>query len=345
VAHGGPAPGEEGLLDFSASVNPYGPWPLIRKALCALVVDRYPEPTALAFRTAVARRLGLSPEQIRAGNGSTDLLFLTCLAFLGPRDRALVVGPAFGEYARFAHLAGARVEEWRAEPPGGPTPAPEALEDRLRALRPRVLFLARPANPTGDLFPAELLRAWVERFPGTLFVVDEAFIEWEGEEASVLVGLREIPPNLLVLRSMTKVWGLAGLRLGYAVGHPQTLHALDGVRPPWSVNAFALEAGRRLMERTDLPEACLRPWRRARRGLERALKRAGLQPLPSRAPYFLLPVGDGSRIQGLLLQQGLKVRDCASFGLPEFVRISPRRPRENARLVQALRWALELRTL
>lgn len=322
------------VLDFSVNSNPYGPSPAVREALAHVALDRYPDRETLALRRALADHLGVSPAQIVAGNGTAELLGLVALAFVRPGDRVLVVGPTFGEYARATRLMGAQVEAWIARPERGFAVQPETIAHNLARVGPRLAFVCTPNNPTGVILPPEAIADWARRHPQTLFVVDEAYLAFAPGCRSALT-LRA--DNVLVLRSMTKDYALAGLRLGYAVGHEDIVSALAWVRPPWNVNALAQAAGVAALADQAHLQRSMEKLTQAKDGLVKDLKSLGLEPLPSAVHFFLVQVGDGAAFRRALIRQGILVRDCASFGLPAHVRIATRSPEENARLITTIR--------
>ena len=320
------------VLDFSANTNPFGPAPGVRQALEAVPLDRYPDRESLALRQALAAQLGVPVEQVLAGNGSSELIWLAALAFLQPGDDVLVLEPTYGEYARAAALAGARTHAVSASPGRWfewPTDVVEAALDRLA---PRLAFICRPNNPTGTVLPLAHLSAWADGHRETLFVVDEAYLDFSGEKSALTLGA----DNLLVLRSLTKAHALAGLRLGFAIGTRERIEALRRVRPPWSVNALAQAAGVAALADTGHLIGSLHALARAKRQLVEDLAVAGFAPLDSATSFFLLEVGDAAHVRDALLRRHLLVRDCTSFGLPTYVRISARQPEHNARLLAAL---------
>ena len=321
------------ILDFSVNGNPYGPAPAVQAAVADVRVDRYPDREALALRRALAKHLRVTPECILAGNGSMELLWLAALAFLQAGDAVLVLQPTFGEYVRAAALTGAHIHACTAQPESDFHLDADAVQQTLRQLTPRLVFLCNPNNPTGTYLPVETIAAWAAAAPHTLFIVDEAYLTFAANAASVLTVQTD---NMLVLQSMTKAYALAGMRLGYAVGHPDILSALRKVCPPWSVNALAQAAGIAALNDTVHLEQSLSGLAQAKRDLVHHLQTAGYRPVPSTTHFFLLQVGDAATCRQMLLQRGLLVRDCTSFGLPAYIRIATRRPEENARLLHAL---------
>jgi histidinol-phosphate aminotransferase len=330
----------EEVLDFSVNSNPYGPSPAVSAALARVPLDRYPDRECLALRQALSGQLNVSPDQIVAGNGTADLLWLLALAFLQARDSVLVVGPTFGEYSRAAALVGATCENWTAEASTGFAVDAATVEAALHRTRPRLAFVCNPNNPTGRLVPLEVIASWARAHPRTLFVVDEAYGSFAAGACSALI---LNAANVLVLSSMTKDHALAGLRLGYLAGPEALVAAVAAVRAPWSVNALAQAAGvAALSDPAHLAES-LAKLRRAKTELLAGLCTVGLRCVPSTTHFFLVQVGDGAALCNALLDKGILVRDCASFGLPAYVRIATRRPEENARLLAALREVLTCR--
>jgi L-threonine-O-3-phosphate decarboxylase len=329
--HLGLAPEE--VLDFSMNGNPYGPSPRVREALAQVPYDRYPDRETLALRRALAAHLDVPADQILVGNGSTELVWLVALAFVRAGDAVLLVGPTFGEYTRAAVLMGAYLHPYTARSAESFRVVPEAIMQVLEKHQPRLAFLCNPNNPTGTFVPPASIAHWAATFPRTLFIVDEAYLTFTASAPSILSVRR---PNMLVLRSMTKAYALAGLRLGYAVGSADILEALRRARPPWSVNTLAQAAGIAALQDTAHLTHCLACIAQAKDDLVAGLHALGLRPVPSTTHFFLVRVGNGAAWRQRLLQRGILVRDCASFGLPAYIRIATRRPEENTRLLTAL---------
>lgn len=345
AVHGVPDPAElrgfglrpAEVLDFSSNVNAYGPSPAVREAVARTPLDRYPDDEALALRSALAERLGVLPQCVLAANGASELIWSACLAFLHPRDRVLVLGPTFAEYARMAALMAAHLQIYQAHEEKNFTFSPSEICAVLASWQPRLVFLCNPNNPTGTVLSAQTITDWIHNYPHTIFIVDESYLAFAPGVGSVVDVQRH---NVVVLRSMTKDYALAGLRLGYAVGAEERIAALAGVRPPWSVNALAQAAGIAALRDGEHLRRSLELLAAAKSELTAALAELRIPVLPSAAPFFLVRVGDGAAVRRALLDKGILVRDCASFGLPQYVRICTRRPEENARLVAAFREVL-----
>jgi len=342
VAHGALDYGElerlglkpEEMIDFSTNTNPYGPSPGVWQALRATPIERYPDRHALALRRTLAVRLNWPVEGLLAGNGSAELLWLIALTFLEAGDRVLVVGPTFGEYARAAGLMGAVVDEVRARPEEAFRPQAQAVEAQLSRRAYRLAFVCNPNNPTGQALEQEMLAGWARAFPDTLFVIDEAYLAFTNGAAHAV--MPPGAPTLLALRSMTKDYALTGLRLGYAVAHPAVIAALQRVQPPWSVNAMAQAAGVAALEDEQHVQSTMTKLHANKEILVDGLQQRGYTPLASATQYFLMEVGLAKSWRAALLPHGIQVRDCASFGLPAYVRIAARTAEENERLLAAI---------
>jgi len=324
----------EEVLDFSANINPYGPSAAVLPALAAASFEPYPDRECIELRRALAGWLGIVPKRILVGNGSSELIGLIGLAFVRPGDRVLVLGPTFGEYARSARIMGARLSTWQARETAGFAFEPMRMAERLASLRPRLVFLCNPNNPTGAMLAPERIADWMRQHPQTLFVIDEAYLPFAAGLDSALTFARG---NVVVLRSMTKDFGLAGLRLGFAVGDERLIEMLGCVQPPWSVNAMAQAAGIAALGDLAHRQRTLERLACDSEELAASLARLGLAPLTSATHFFLLRVGDAPAFREALLSRGILVRDCTSFGLPAYVRIAARRPEENVQFLAAVR--------
>lgn len=322
------------ILDFSVSTNPLGPSPLVRAALSEVDPSRYPDDRAADLCAALAAREGLPADCVLAGNGSSELIWLTALAYLDPGDRALIVGPTYGEYERAVRQAAADPIAWRADPRTGFAVDREAVIAAAVHAGVKLLFLGNPNNPTGVLLPREELAQLAAALPDTLVAIDEAYLPFVPDAASTagLVGF----PNILLIRSLTKDGGLAGLRLGYALAGPSIIRALAALRPPWSVSSAAQAAGLAALRDEGHRRRGLDEVARAKALLEDGFGGLGLPVTAGAANFLLVRVGDGARFRDRLLRRGICVRDCASFGLPEFVRVGVRPVAECRRLIAAV---------
>jgi histidinol-phosphate aminotransferase len=321
------------VLDFSVNSNPFGPSPRVRAAIEKVPLDRYPDRECLNIRRTLAGTLGISTTQIVIGNGTAELIWLAAFAFLKAGDNVLIIGPTFGEYERSVRLMSANPVSLNALSLSGFAVDISAVSQMLNTAKFQAVFLCNPNNPTGQILPPDAIEAWVHDHPQTLFIVDEAYLAFVPDHRSMVLTPLS---NVLVLRSMTKDYALAGLRLGYANGDEHIIQALATVRPAWNVNSLAQAAGLAALADEDYYQATLALLQEERDFLLRGLVALGYQPIPSKTHFFLLPVKDAAGFRQTLLTHGILVRDCTSFGLPEHIRISTRTREQNQRLLNCL---------
>jgi histidinol-phosphate aminotransferase len=201
----------------------------------------------------------------------------------------------------------------------------ETLKELIGAInthRPKAVFLCNPNNPTGQYFSRKDIETLISNLGDTLLILDEAYVNFVDKPWSSLP-LIDLG-NIIILRSMTKDYGLAGLRLGYAVAGVNIINTLHLVCPPWNVNSAAQQAGIAALDAEDFFKQSLRRIQQAKLYLIRELNKIGLTTLPSKTNFFLLKVRNGKAFRQNLMKQGVLVRDCTSFGLPEHVRLAPR---------------------
>jgi histidinol-phosphate/aromatic aminotransferase/cobyric acid decarboxylase-like protein len=333
VAHGGST--EPGQLDFSTGISPFAPPPEIVEAARAADPTRYPHPTALPFRDAVAALHDLDADRVVAGAGSVELIWALARAFAGPGRKGLVVTPAFGEYEQALRASGADVVTVCMTAPAFVS-SMAALDGALAEHAPAIAFVCRPSNPCLTVAPADALAARARRWPETLFVVDEAYQPLFEDVAGLAP-----TSNVAILRSMTKVFALAGLRLGYLLASRDVARAVQLALPPWNVSSVAQAAG---VVAAQLLPTHVDPIRarvaNLRASLAEALSTVAGRPAQSGGTFLLYDVGDAEALCGRLRELGVTVRSCASFGLPAHVRVGVRLAPDHAPLARA--WAASL---
>ncbi len=344
------------FLDFSADLNPFGPPPGLRKFLQSSWdrIGWYPEPTYRTFRETVAEKEGLDPAHILPGNGTADLIHL--ISRLVARSQAVVVVPTFTEYERAVQADGGKVIPWVLKEEEGFDPLPLMKQQPpFKASSSRkmdLLFLCHPNNPTGSLWPREELLKWIEWCErlGITVVVDEAYIDLVEEPSRhSLIGWVKRFHRLIVLRSLTKVFHVPGLRIGYLAASPEMVGRLQAIQPPWVMNALAAEIGSRLVQDRDFLSSSREKLAGERSLLEKALRGVkGVRVFPSEANFFLCrvldPAWSNQSLAKRLCEEGIGVRVCNDFtGLPQgrFIRVAVRRFKENIRLLKALQRVLE----
>jgi histidinol-phosphate/aromatic aminotransferase/cobyric acid decarboxylase-like protein len=324
--HGGGAP--QGLLDFSTGISPLPAPPSILAAARAAPLDRYPHPEGEPLRSRLSAREAITPAELVVGAGSVELIWALARAFGGPGRRALVVSPAFAEYAQAARASGAEVCELRR--PGPPFHFDLAAALDALATEPALAFFCRPSNPCLDAIDAGAILHLAARHPRTLFVADEAYLP-------LFDSVCALPraPNLARLRSLTKIFALPGLRLGYLMADADIAQAVQRVLPPWNVSSPAIAAGRAAVDALDEAASIRRDLRALRLVFESGLRAAGARISGAGGPFLLCDVGDAAAACAHLDALGCRVRDASSFGLPTHVRIGVRPIPEQERLARA----------
>lgn len=307
--------GREGFLRLDCNENTVGCSPRVRQALARLTrqqVAMYPEYEAA--RRRLARHFGVQPAELTLSNGADESLRLIFDAFVERGDRILLVHPTFTMYYLYAALFAARIEKLHYD-----AQMRFPLEDVLGALRrsPRVFFLANPNNPTGTLVSAAEIRRVLEAATRTLVVVDEAYFEFSG--VTVLPWIRRFP-QLVVVRTFSKAFGMAGLRLGCLMACRETTTAFRAAQPPFPVNTAALVAARAAVADARFAHTYVREVLRARRELENGLNRLGVRAFPSAGNFLLVDFGpQAPRILRALARRDILLRDRA----PDFSRVGP----------------------
>jgi histidinol-phosphate aminotransferase len=327
--------GIQDSVKVASNENPLGPSPKAVEAIRAAAerVNRYPDGASFRLRQALSRRLGVGANQLVFGTGADEMLELVAKSFLGPGDEAVYAWPSFAMYPIVVKGMG-------ATPIAVPLNAEMAHDLPAMAAavgeRTRVVMVCNPNNPTGTSVGAEAFDRFAAALPeGVILVVDEAYFEFvrrdDFPDAFSWVSRR---PGTVVLRTFSKIYGLAGLRVGYGVTDAETAGYLERARHPFNVNLLAEAAALAALDDEEHVERTLRTNREGAEYLARELEILGIQIWPTDANFLLAKVGAG--IYDLLLREGVIVRPLAGFGLPEHVRITIGTARENEKLVKAL---------
>lgn len=342
---------EYGLSDIvklASNENPLGPSPKVIAAVQANLAElaRYPDGNGFELKAALAARHGVPVTGVTLGNGSNDVLEMVARAFLTPERAAVFSAHAFAVYPIVTRAVGATAQVAPANaadhamPYGHDLAALHALIDA----RTRIVFIANPNNPTGTWLTAAALEAFLSAVPGNIIVVvDEAYCEYV-EEADYpdTIAWRERFPNLVVTRTFSKAYGLAGLRVGYALSHPEVADLLNRVRQPFNVNSLALVAAVAALEDSDYLAQSQALNRSGMRQLRADLAGLGLRCLPSVGNFLCVDMGrPGRDVFAALLPRGVIVRPVDNYGLPDFLRVTVGSARENQRLIAALTEVLE----
>ncbi len=324
------------VIKLASNENPLGPSPKALEAMRAALsqIHLYPDGSAFLLKRKLAERLGVEPANLILGNGSNEIIEFLGHALMTPGSEVVVSQYCFAIYPIVARMFGATVVTVPAVNYG------HDIDAMIAAITPatRVLFVANPNNPTGTLADrADMVRLLNEVPPYVLLVLDEAYFEFLDDPIDFLPlvrsGNRE---NLILLRTFSKIYGLAGLRLGYGIGHPALIQNLEKARQPFNLNSIAQAAALAGLEDAEHMERTRNNNRDGLRFFERALHQAGLEYVPSHANFLLVKVGDGQKIFLELQKKGVITRPMGGYQLPEWIRISIGTPAENQRCLDAL---------
>lgn len=334
----------EGILDFSANLNPLGPPAWVRSAVSRALdrIEPYPDPDCTSLVLKFSEKRGVSPDQVMAGNGSSELIYLLPRAL--PARRVVVPAPAYVDYAEAARVAGLPVEHLISS---------EADDfridlDRLdRVISPGdLIFIGQPSNPAGQVTEARAIRELAATRGEAFFVIDEAFADFVEDMDSLV---RDRPPNVAVLLSFTKIFAIAGIRLGFVVAEREIIRSMTAIKPPWTVNTLAAAVGEVALSDEEYVERTRRITRTLRQQLRDAMSAfGGITVIEGKANYLLCRIDregmDASDLARRLLSKGVAIRVCANFrGLdPRYFRVAVRSEKDNRTLVEAMREVLDV---
>ncbi|MEM2856393.1 MAG: histidinol-phosphate transaminase [Candidatus Nitrosocaldaceae archaeon] len=328
-AHGGSK--ENNILDFSASVNPFGcsrsVYKVIRENLH--LINRYPDPSYKSLKDAISNYLSVNPSSIIIGNGANEIIHSFTNIFINEGDRVLIPEPTFYEY-EFACSKNSAIIEF--------IDLDMIYEHELKGIK--ALFICNPNNPTGSLYSD--VKSIVERAynNNTLIFIDECFNEFldEPNKYSMIRYVKEFD-NLIILRTFTKAFGLAGLRIGYAIANETIASIFENTNVTWNVNALAEIAAKEALNDLEHIERSKRIINKEKRYLIKEIREIGLKPYESYTNFFLVRCDNSIILKKRLLEHDILVRDCSNFTnmSNDHIRISIRKREENIRLLEALR--------
>lgn len=328
----------DSIVKLASNENPLGMSPKARLAVEAALsgVERYPDQFELIAK--LAARCGVAQNQVVLGNGSNDVLDLVARVFLTQGRSAVFAQHAFAVYPLATLSIG-----------GEPICVPAKnfghdLDAMLAAIRPdtRIVWIANPNNPTGNFLPYPAVRAFLEKVPKDVIVVlDEAYNEYIPPEVRVDTAAWVTDfPNLVVCRTFSKIYGLAGLRIGYGIASAAVADLMNRVRQPFNVNNLALAGAFAALDDDEFLQASYELNRRGMAQIVAALDRLGFDYIPSYGNFVTFKAGDGAAVNQKLLQQGVIVRPIGGYGMPEWLRVTIGTEAENARFIAALEKAL-----
>lgn len=336
---------ELGLTDvikMASNENPLGPSPMAKDAISQHLDDMhiYPDSNYFELRKKLAAKLNLTSDCIVTGNGSDEVLKMLAEAFINSGEEVIVPRPTFSEYEFVATIMGASCIK---VPLQGNDYDLDSMLERVTS-RTKAVFICNPNNPTGTMVREEDLRAFSRRLPDeVLLVVDEAYGEYvqsaDFVSAQTLLCER---PQTIVLRTFSKLYGLAALRLGYGISSPEVIAALERVREPFNVNSLAQYAGMAALDDVGHIAQSLENNRAGKAFLYEKLNALGLKYAPSEANFIFVDVGrDAGEVFRGMLNKGVIIRNCQSFGCATAIRVTIGTPEQNQRFINALQSVLQ----
>ena len=335
---------EARIVKLASNENPLGMPESARQAMALAMADagRYPDGSGFDLKAVITAKYGVPAEWITLGNGSNDILELSAHAFVQPGQSVIYAQYSFAVYPLATQAVGGRSLVIAAKNFGHDL---AAMADAIEA-DTRLIFIANPNNPTGTFIPGDELEQFIKRVPpNVVIVLDEAYTEFLAPELQYdSIAWVARYPNLLVSPSMSKVYGLAGLRIGYGIAQPGITDLLNRIRQPFNVNSLAQAAAIAALNDSAFVEKSAQLNAAGYRQLTQAFDELKLTYVPSSGNFVLVKVGDddsaGARVILALLKQGVIVRPVGNYGLPQWLRISIGLPEENAIFIAALKKAL-----
>jgi histidinol-phosphate aminotransferase len=328
-----------GIAQLASNESPFGPHPKVVEAIraAAAAMNRYPDPDATQLRSRIADRYETEPGRVAVGNGSCEILLAAAEALCEPGAEILYAWPSFSMYPHLAALTGAR--EIRVPLAEGHVHDLEAMASEVTAAT-QLAIVCNPNNPTGTHLPAAQIAAFCERIPDHVTIaLDEAYVEFQvDDDPDATVDLLADFPNLVVLRTFSKVYGLAGLRIGFAVGSAKFRAAVDAVRQPFSVNALAQAAAAEAVLDQDDVEQRVERTLVERVRVEEGLRELGLATAETQANFSWIDLGDADEKEVVagLAEQAIAVRPGTPLGGPGHIRVSYGTQAENDRFLATM---------
>jgi histidinol-phosphate aminotransferase len=323
-------------IKLASNENPLGPSP---KALAAIrerlaQLNLYPDGDCFYLKRGLAQKLGVAPETLIFGNGSNEIIELAARTFLRPGDEAVMAEQAFVVYQLIVQAVGGQS---KTVPLRDYTHDLAAIADAVTP-KTRLVFLANPNNPTGTIFRRGEWETFLDKVSNdTLLIVDEAYFEYvQDAEYPNSLNYHRDGRAILTLRTFSKLYGLAGLRIGYGVGSPEIVAMMHRVRQPFNVSAPAQWAALAALDDVEHVRQSLEVNRQGLEYLQNEFKRLGLDGVPSQGNFILVRVGKGQEVFNQLLAQGVIVRPMGGYRFPEHVRVTVGTMAENQKFVEAL---------
>jgi histidinol-phosphate aminotransferase len=324
------------IIKLASNENPVGPSPRALAAMRKAIgqTNLYPDGNAFYLKQKLAQKWDLTPGHFILGNGSNEIPELLGHALLSSEAEVVASQYCFAVYPIVTALFGARFVSVPAKSYG------HDLDAMLAAITPRtrLVFITNPNNPTGTIVAPDALARFIKAVPASVVIaLDEAYVEFLDESLDLKAELRSgALPNVILMRTFSKIYGLAGLRIGYGVAHPELIAELEKIRQPFNVNLVAQAGALAALDDTTHVEKSKRINTRGLKAYARAFRKLGLEYVPSYANFILVKVGEGQRVFGEMQKLGVIVRPMGGYHLGEWVRISIGTPKQNQRCIEAL---------
>lgn len=320
---------KESILDFSANISPLGQPNFVWEAIKSVDLNSYPDPDCIELREAISEKISISSfyipiEKIFIGNGSNEIFHLIFRTILSQNGSALVLTPTYGEYEFACRIAGGIVEKFNADSSNGFKWDFRGVSKLIKDKKPELVIICNPNNPTGlycDRNEIEILLKASQEV-GSIVVIDQAylsFVEKPWESISLLKNY-----NTILVRSMSKDYAQTAIRLGYALASANIVSKLRSIQPDWSVNSLAQKTGIYVLNDHDYIDKVRETVFVAKNFLKKEITGLGLETISSDANFIMIKVNSASKCRNLLLKKGIVVRDCSSFGLPNYIRVGIR---------------------
>lgn len=327
---------KEKILDFSVCINPFGPPPNILSDLNNIKIGEYPDPNCTELKQTISKLHKISVNNIVIGNGSAEIISLLFFCFVKADDKIAALWPSFEEYRYYTEVTKSKFVPIILSEPNFDLDLRSVIKI-INLEKPKLFFLCNPVNPTGKYFKQEAIKKILKNLPeGTLLILDEAYINFVINIWDSIPLLRE-SKNLVILRSLTKDYALTNLRLGYSLAHSQITRYLNSAITCWNINGFAQQAAIESLKNKDFLIESMALIHQEKKRVEKGLKYLGYTIVPSSTNYYLLKVKNAKQASQLLLNKNIYVRDCSSYDLPLYLRISIKTPKENNYLLGSLK--------
>lgn len=323
------------FIDFSVNSNPFGPPPGLKKILRQINLTDYPDSYSVELRNILANKYHMDINNFIIGNGSTEIIRIITTTYFDNSRKVIIFKPTYNDYEIANRLTGTSIAYFNSYYEENYMFDIDKLINFLKREKPDGIFICNPNNPTGQYFTKRDIQNILSINPNMLVILDEAYITFSENTWSSLELLNY--ENLIILRSFTKDFAIAGLRLGYAISNIQIITSLYKVKPPWNVSSIAQITGEFCLRHEEYIIRCAKILKETKSFLLKNIKSLGFSIIPSQSNFFLVEVGNAQYYFLKLKQMGILVRDCTSFGLPEFIRISARGLNDCKILINALK--------